>query len=244
MDGIVHVVVQARLGSTRLPGKVLRPVLGRPLLEYQLERLDRIEHPHVTALATTVDPRDDPLVRFAAERDIQVIRGPENDVLARYAVAVRELGATVVVRVTGDCPLLDPMVADAVIDRFMVGDVDYASNTIRRTYPRGLDVEVFSADVLAIAAREATLEWDREHVTPYIYGHPGRFRLAQVIADVDLSAERWTVDTPEDFGLVEWIIGALYPDHPTFSWLDVMTLLDRHPERRRVNAHVAQKGPA
>jgi len=244
VNGIVHVVVQARLGSTRLPGKALRPVLGRPLLEYQIERLDRIKHPHVTALATTVDPRDDPLVRFATEREIKVIRGPEDDVLARYALAARELGATVVVRVTGDCPLFDPTVADSVIDRFMAGDVEYASNTIRRTYPRGLDVEVFSAEALAIASREASLDWDREHVTPYIYGHPGRFRLAQVVTGPDRSSERWTVDTPEDFALVEWILGTLYPVQPTFGWLDVVALLDRHPEKRRVNAHIAQKGSA
>lgn len=244
MKRTVHVIVQARLGSTRLPGKVLRPVLGRPLLDFQLERLARITHPHVTAMATTVDPRDDPLVRFASERAIPVVRGPEDDVLTRYALAADELGATVVVRVTSDCPLLDPMVADAVIERFMVGDVDYASNTIRRTYPRGLDVEVVSADALAIASREASRGWDREHVTPYVYGHPERFRLAQVTTDSDRSAERWTVDTPEDLALVERILGALYPVDPAFGWLDVVALLDRHPDWRRLNADVAQKGTA
>lgn len=237
-------IVQARLGSTRLPGKVLRPVLGRPLLDFQLERLARITHPHVTAVATTVNPRDDPLVRFAIERGIPVVRGPEEDVLARYALAADELGATVVVRVTSDCPLLDPTVVDAVIERFMVGDVDYASNTIRRTYPRGLDVEVVSADALAIASREASQGWDREHVTPFVYGHPERFRLAQVTTDSDRSDERWTIDTLEDLALVERILDALYPVDPGFGWFDVVALLDRHPDWRRLNAHVAQKGTA
>lgn len=244
MTRTAHVVVQARLGSTRLPGKVLRPILGRPLLDYQMERLARIAHPHVTVLATTVDPRDDPLVLYAHEHGIPVVRGPEDDVLARYALAADEHGATIIVRVTSDCPLLDPLVVDTVIARFMVGDVDYASNTIRRTYPRGLDVEVLSADALAIASREASQEWDREHVTPYVYGHPERFRVAQVTTDKDWSQERWTVDTPEDLALIERILGALYPVDPAFGWLDVVALLDRHPDWRRLNAHVAQKGTA
>ncbi|MHB8958912.1 MAG: cytidylyltransferase domain-containing protein [Candidatus Limnocylindrales bacterium] len=238
----MHVVVQARLGSTRLPGKVLLPVLGRPLLDFQLERLARIAHPHVTVIATTVNPRDDELARFARDREILFVRGPEHDVLARYVMAADKLGAEVVVRVTSDCPLIDPTVADAIIDRFMMGDVDYVSNTIQRTYPRGLDVEVVNANALRIAAREASKGWDREHVTPFVYGHPQRFRLAQVTGTPDKSDERWTVDTPGDFALVERVLGALYPAEPEFGWLDVVALLDRHSDWRRLNADVAQKG--
>jgi spore coat polysaccharide biosynthesis protein SpsF len=237
----IAIIVQARMTSTRLPGKVLAPVLGRPLLEYELERLHRVQTPHLLVVATTTNPADDPIVHVAETMGCAVFRGSEADVLGRYAGAARSVEARVVVRITADCPLIDSEVTDLVIGRFLDGGCDYASNTLERTFPRGLDVEVFSRDVLDIADREASDAAEREHVTLFIYRHPERFALANVRSTVDLSRYRWTVDAEEDLELVRRLIGLLYPHRPTFGLADALDLMDRHPDLAAINRHVAQK---
>lgn len=240
----VVLVIQARMSSTRLPGKVLLPLAGATMLERQLERLARCRRVDRIVVATTDRPVDDPIVDLVTSLDgVAVYRGPEDDVLARYVGAAREHGADVVVRVTSDCPLIDPDVVDEAIAVYQrnEGHVSYVSNAIERTFPRGLDVEVVPSDVLETAAAEATSPSDREHVTAYIWRRPERFPRIDVLAEEDNSQLRWTVDTPEDFSLVSRIYDRLYPVKPDFIYSDVLALVKASPELADVNRHVVQK---
>ena len=237
----VVVVVQARMGSTRLPGKVLLPVAGKPMFSYQIERLRRCRQVHALVTATTTEPADDALVAFCRAENVDCIRGSEHDVLSRYALAARALDGDVVVRVTSDCPLIDPELVDDAIVRFNVGDVDYVSNMMRPTWPYGMAVEVMSRDALDTADREARSPAEREHVTPFIYWHPERFRLASMTLANDLSGHRWTVDTIEDFELVSRLLVHLWPKTPEFRMKDVLDLLAEHPDWVHINQHVLQK---
>ena len=237
----VALAVQARATSTRLPGKVLVPNMGRPLLAYELERLRDVAGATSRVVATTTNDSDDAIARVAAAEGFDVVRGSEFDVLDRFVQAARFAGADVIVRVTADCPLIDPCVVDDVIGRYLAGGTDYVSNTLERTYPRGLDVEVCSAEALITAADEARTPSQREHVTPYVYANPQRFRIAHVRQKDDLSGERWTVDAPEDLELVRRILESLYPTRPRFRQEDVMALLDANPAWRAINQHVGQR---
>lgn len=237
----IAIIVQARMGSTRLPGKVLAPVLGRPLLEYQLERLGRSTLASSILVATTVGSRDDAIVGLCRRLGVAAFRGDETDVLRRYMQAATLADADVVVRSTADCPLIDPSVVDEVIGRLLASKCDYASNTLTRTFPRGLDVEAMTRTALEAAHRDAVDPADREHVTRFLYRHPERFRLCSVERAQDLSSERWTVDTREDLELVRRILETLYPGQPSFGINEVVALLDRHPDWRGLNAEVAQR---
>lgn len=236
-------IVQARMGSTRLPGKVLKPVLGKPLLAYQVERLQRVKLADAVVLATTINDVDHLLVDFAQAHNLPCHRGSEEDVLSRYRGAAEEVGADVIVRVTADCPLIDPAVIDEVINAFVKAqpDCDYASNTLRRTYPRGMDCEVFGRKTLEIAYAEAVEPAHREHVTPFMYQNPDRFVLRSVEYESDHSDHRWTVDTVEDLALVSLILEHLYPENPCFTLEDCLSLLAQHPDWSRINAGVQQK---
>lgn len=237
------IINQARMTSTRLPGKVLLTVLGKPLLEYQIERLRRVKLADGIVVATTTNITDQPIVDLCGRLNLPCFRGPENDVLARYYEAATLHRADVVVRVTSDCPIIDPDVVTEVI-RYYRGHqdcCDYVSNGLRRTYPRGMDTEVFSYKALCEAFLESTDDADREHVTPFIYRHPERYRLANVAFREDQSRHRWTVDTAEDFELVRRIIEALYPVNKDFTLDETLKLLDSHPDWAKINAHVEQK---
>ena len=240
----VAIIVQARMTSTRLPGKVLQVVAGRPLLAHQLLRLRRVRTPHIIVVATTANASDDPVARLASSMGCIVFRGSEDDVLDRYMGAASAVHAEIVVRATADCPLIDPEVVDRVLGRFLDGDCDYASNTMRRTFPRGMDVEAFSRQVLDVAAAEATDPWEREHVTPFVYRRPARFRLASVESPVDLSAHRLTVDTPEDLELIARVMGAFASDVASVRLNDVVDVLERHPEWTALNRGVVQRSVA
>jgi len=237
------IIVQARMGSTRLPGKVLREVLGKPLLEYQLERLARVRSSDMVVVATTDKEQDKPIVDLCRRLGVLFFRGPEEDVLARYYLAAREFGAEIVARITADCPIIDPAVVDQVFRFYLdhAGEYDYVSNARRRTYPRGMDTEVFSFHALEEAYREARREAEREHVTIFIYEHPERYSLGGVEYHQDYSRYRWTVDTEEDFQLIEKIITALYPKNPEFTLEDCLQLLAKYPEWEKINAHIKQK---
>ncbi len=237
------IIVQARMTSTRLPGKVLKDVQGKPLLEYLVERLRRVRLADTFAVATTCNDTDLPIVDFCRRLDVPVTRGSEFDVLARYYEAALELDAETVVRITSDCPIIDPAVIDDVI-RFYLDhqeQYDYVSNALIQSYPYGMSAEVFSFRALAEAHREAVAEPEREHVTPFIYTRPQRYRIGHVSYPQNLGDHRWTVDTQEDFDLVRRIIESLYPVNPAFGLQDVLALLQEHPDWPQINAHIRQK---
>ena len=214
------VVVQARMGSTRLPGKVLADLGGRPLLVFLLERLAIL--PWDRVVATSELDRDDAVAAAATDAGVEVVRGPEQDVLARFALAMETYRPDVVVRLTADCPFTDPELVRAAVEQQQATGADYVSNTVVRTFPDGLDVEVVRAPVLAEAAREATEDFDREHVTPFVYRHPERFTHEVLRNDTDLSAERWTVDTAEDLEFVRSVVDRLGVG--PFGWRDVLAI--------------------
>lgn len=217
--------IEARMGSTRLPGKVLAEVAGKPLLAHMVERLKRVRELDEIVIATTLNVADDPIIVLARELDIGCFRGSEDDVLQRVLLAAEANGADVVVETTGDCPLIDPSIVSEVIRRFLCDPVvDYCSNIIERTFPDGMDVEVFWMDVLSEADRYATDPADREHVSTYIYHHPQQFRLRNVRAGTDRSDVRLTVDTPADLALVRTVFDGLYPDNPQFGLADILEL--------------------
>jgi len=237
------IIVQARMTSTRLPGKVLLPVLGKPLLEYQVERLRRVRLSDDLMIATTENETDEPVVELCRRLRVAYFRGPEDDVLSRYFGAALEMKADNIVRVTADCPLIDPEIIDQVIDVFKShrDQFDYVSNTLRQTYPRGMDAEVLPFNILKEAYAEAVQAEEREHVTPFIYLRPERYRLGSVANEVDYSPYRLTVDTGEDFQLIRLLIEKLYPGNPLFNLQDIMNLLLANPEWVAINSQVEQK---
>ena len=234
------IIVQARMTSTRLPGKVLKTVLGKPLLEYQIERLRRIEAADEIVIATTTNDMDQPIVDLCNRLGLSYFRGSEEDVLERYHEAAEKYNADIVVRITSDCPVIDPTVCEEAITYFLKNQDQYDYVRLGQ-YPRGLDIEVFSFKVLDECFREATDKPDREHVTPFIYRHPERYRLKNMTCNENYSHHRWTVDTPEDFELIKRIIEELYPSKQKFNFVDILGLLKKYPDWYFINAEVRQK---
>lgn len=238
----VVAIIQARLGSTRLPGKILKEINGRPLLSYQLERLQNSRFIDELVIATTTNEKDNLLVEFCENQHVSFFKGSETDVLARYYEAAVKFKADAIVRITSDCPIIDLQIVDKTIKSFIDNrEYDYVSNTVERTYPRGLDTEVFTFAALEKAYNEAVLERDREHVTAYFYTNSHFFNIGYVKNDVDYSKYRWTVDTEEDFELIKLIIGALYRENPNFTLLDTVNLMEKNPDWFKINAHIEQK---
>jgi len=237
------IIVQARMGSTRLPGKIMKPLIGRPMLDQQIERLKRVTKADSVVVATSTAFGDNAVESLCTDLAVPCYRGSENDVLSRYYDAAVSAGADIIVRVTGDCPLIDPQLIDDIVERYLAepDSLDYISNTVERTYPRGLDTEVFSMNALTRAHNEAKAQPEREHVTPYIWQHPDKFAVAAFTNDKDYSHHRWTVDTVQDLVLVQKMFEALYPNQPNFTWHDCLALLDKHPDWVRINADVKQK---
>lgn len=199
-------IVQARMSSTRLPGKILKEIKGRPLLWYELERLRQSKQINKIVVATSDSPEDNATEKFCQENNINCFRGSLNDVLKRFADCTRVYpDYDTIIRVTGDCPLIDPKVVDKVISVFEKEKVDYASNVLKETYPDGIDVEVFTKEALLESAEEAELGSEREHVTLYIRNNP-KYKKANIENEKDLSKFRLTVDNPEDFEVVSFLI--------------------------------------
>ncbi|MEW6049507.1 MAG: glycosyltransferase family protein [Candidatus Zixiibacteriota bacterium] len=231
-------VLQARMSSTRLPEKVLRPILGRPMLARQLERVADATMIDTLAVATSTEKDDDPIEQLCSTIGISCYRGSLPDVLDRYYGCAQQFGGDTIVRLTGDCPLADPDIIDQAIVLFQRGGADYVSNSVERTFPRGLDVEVFSFEALETSYRHAKLAGEREHVTPYIYTHPLQFSLCQLTQVEDMSHHRWTVDEPEDFEFVSRVYETLYPRNPRFRTADILKLLEQEPNLISINAHI------
>jgi glutamate-1-semialdehyde 2,1-aminomutase len=234
----VVAIVQARMGSQRLPNKVMRDIGGRPLIGLVLARLSRAKRLDAIVLATSTDPRNRPLVAHVESLGFPTHAGSENDVLDRYYQAAKAAGADVVVRVTGDCPLIDPDLVDRVVADFLEGGADYVSNVEPPTFPDGLDTEVFSFAALEEAWKHATETAEREHVTPWLRNNPQLVRR-NVANNVDLSAERWTVDDPADLDVVTPIVAHFAP-RIDFSWREVLALGETHPEKFGANRHLTR----
>lgn len=236
----ITAIVQARMGSTRLPGKVLMNLGGKTVLARVVDRLRRATLVNEIVIATTDSAADDAIVRECGRLRVSSFRGSENDVLDRYYQAALQTTAEGIVRVTSDCPLIDPEIADETIRSFLDLRPDYASNALQRTYPRGLDTEVMTRNALACAWREAKLPYQRAHVTPYLYENPSRFDILAVKGRVDYSDHRWTLDTPQDLAFIRAVYDRLDNDD-SFNWRDALLVLQREPELVELNRGVMQK---
>lgn len=235
-------IIQARIGSTRLPGKALLDIAGRPMLLHVIERMQRSEEIDKIVVATTHNERDDEIEDFCKKHEVSFYRGSENDVLDRYYQCAKEYAADIVVRVTSDCPLIDPRVVDMVINEYKKGESDYSSNIVERTYPRGMDVEVFSFKALAKAHREAHEDYQREHVTPFIHENPEKFILTNVLGDEDFSRYRITVDTPEDMEMVSRLYIKVFDDiGSSYGYMDLVNALAADSELLSINSGIEQK---
>jgi spore coat polysaccharide biosynthesis protein SpsF len=260
----VVAIIQARMAASRLPGKVLLDIEGHPMLAWVIQRTRLAQTIDLVMVATTDSPADDEVEAYCRRQGVACYRGSQYDVLDRYYQAARQSGADVIVRITADCPLIDPGVIDATVDAFfghpssvngvpsasgnqppaVAGPYDFAANRLpppwKRTYPIGLDTEVCTFSGLETAWREAVEPHQREHVMPFFYDHPERFRILHFTHDPDLGELRWTVDTPADLELVRRIC-AHFPGRMDFGWLDVLQLMEREPGLAQINAQVQAK---
>jgi spore coat polysaccharide biosynthesis protein SpsF len=233
-------IIQARMGSTRLPGKVLMDLGGKTVLARVVGRLRRATQVDGILVATSNSVADDAIIRECQQLKVEYFRGSENDVLDRYYQAATLCTDGAVVRITSDCPVIDPQLVDDTLRVFHQQCGDYGSNVLSRTYPRGLDTEVFTVRALGQAWRHAHQLYEREHVTPYFYEHPELFRLASHRGKIDYSQYRWTVDTAEDLELLRTIY-AHFGNGDDFSWGEIVQLMEREPELAELNSHVIQK---
>jgi len=237
-------IIQARFSSSRLPGKVLQDLAGKSLLAWTVDRAARASLVDRAVVATTSDAADDPVAEECVRRGYAFYRGSQYDVLDRYYQAALTFGAQTIVRITADCPLIDPQEIDRVIRLFRQSGADFACNRLpppwKRTTPIGLDTEVCSFAGLERAWREASQKHEREHVMPYFYDCEGRFKVAVADMQPDASHFRWTVDTPEDLTLLREI-SARFPGNAFFAWQEVAALFEREPQLARINAHVQHK---
>jgi spore coat polysaccharide biosynthesis protein SpsF len=236
-------IIQARMASSRLPGKVLADLGGQPALAWMTRRAGRANFIHEVAVATTTDPGDDPVAAWCDANGVPVYRGSMHDVLDRYLAAARQFNAEVVVRLTGDCPFIDPQMLDEDLTTFLEHrpPLDFAANRLPgdRTVPIGLDTEICTFAALERAGREAKEPHHREHVMPYFYENPQVFNILHIRRQQDTGHLRWTLDTPEDLDFLRAIV-AHFPDD-TFTWLDVLNLVQDRPELGEINAGVRHK---
>ena len=235
------VIIQARVGSTRLPRKVLLTLGDRTVLARVLARVGACQKVDEIVVATTDQESDDPIEAEVTRLGLSCFRGSETDVLARYHGAAQSVDAEHVIRITSDCPLIDPQLIDQMIDRYhaLGSAVDYMSNALPRTFAHGLDTEIFSTKSLATAYNEASDPMHREHVTPFFYTQPDRFSLFGYTQDLDHSHLRWTLDEPSDWEFFKAIVARL-PD-PMVPVSEVLDLLKRDPQLTQLNTHVQQK---
>ena len=228
----IKVIIQARMGATRLPGKVLKEVAGRPLLDYMVERVIQSQLIDQTIVATTISSEDDKIKQWCRKNSVTFYQGDEEDVLSRYYGAAKEYQASVIVRLTSDCPLIDSRVIDAVVQNYLDRpSIDFVSNTVPLPclYPDGMDVEVFDIDVLTKAHKEAKLPSEREHVTFYMW-KTGNFSTFRLDPCEDISQYRFCVDYAQDFELIKEVLNKLYPDNPQFSMYDLIHFMKKNPE--------------
>ena len=237
------IIIQARMGSTRLPGKVLKKIMGKPLLQYQLERLKDVRNADQIVVATSKKDSDDPIIDLCCKLGVSYYRGSENDVLQRFHDTALSFGADCIVRINADCPLISSEVVDEIIGLYKTEsrNVDYVSNILYPSYPIGFHTEVFSKETIIKANLSSIDKEEREHVTPYIYRNPNIFNLRSVSINRDLSHFRLTVDYKEDFELIKNIIEAIYPNNPKFKMNDIITFLTDNPNLPEINNFILKK---
>lgn len=234
-------ILQARMSSSRLPGKVLKDVHGMPMIIRQLDRISRAKQIDQLVVATSHDPSDDQLVKVLIDYGIEVRRGPLNDVSQRFAEVIEEFRPEHFVRLTADCPLTDPEVIDYAIQSHLETGADYSSNGITRTFQHGLDVEVIRAETFKKVLLQDLTPEEREHVTMAIYNRYGEFSINQVTQLEDASDLRWTVDEPEDLLFVQFVYDSIFDSLPEFTTKDVMNFLSDHPEHSRTSGQYLQE---
>ncbi|MFX3636811.1 MAG: cytidylyltransferase domain-containing protein [Candidatus Pristimantibacillus sp.] len=240
---MIYVIIQARMGSTRLPGKVMLHLSGKPVLWHMVERLKHSKLIDKIIIATSVEKENDSIRAFCQEHVIPCYSGSENDVLDRYYRAAKSnpvLPSDIIIRITADCPLIDPEVIDRTIAALQIDNADYASNVIIPTYPDGLDCEVMTFAVLEEMWTNAKLQSEREHVTLYIRNHKEQFKLVNVENDEDLSPLRWTLDEQRDFDLIKIIYDNLYTEDTLFLMNDVINLLKEYPDISSINVDISR----
>ncbi len=235
--------IEARMDSSRLPGKILKELLGKPMLERLVERVKRSRFIQEIIVATTTVPHDNETVKVSQKIGVKHFRGSSDDVLDRVLKAAKAYQADLIVELTGDCPLLDPVIIDSVIQHYLENKYDYVSNVLERTFPRGMDTQIFSVKVLEEVSQMTQEPADRENVSLYIYEHPEKYRLGNVSAPSELKRPelRLTVDTEPDLKLIRGIYSQLYPKKPNFLLHDIIQLLDSDSRLKEINAHVQQK---
>lgn len=243
-DPRVVAIIQARMSSKRLPGKVLAMIGDTPMLAWVVERSRLAKSVDEVVVATTVEDADDEIAEFCRQRSYAVWRGDPTDVLDRYRQVAQEYSADIIVRITADCPLIDAGLIDEAVEALITSDppVDFVANRFPwgRTFPIGLDVEACTREALETAWVQADQKNEREHVMPYIYENPALFKVIQLDAQRDYGGLRWTVDTQRDLEFVREVVGRL-PDQLGFGWKDVLTVVQEHPELQALNADVAHK---
>jgi spore coat polysaccharide biosynthesis protein SpsF len=236
-------IIQARMGSTRLPGKVMKYLFGKTVLSHVIERVKQSKRIDEIIIATSTLEHDEIIAKKAEKCGVKYFRGNEDDVLSRYYYAAKENNADIVVRITSDCPLIDPIIIDNLIKYYKENNYDIVTNAgidlAKRTFPRGLDTEVFSFKVLEEAFNNAKESYQREHVTPYIYENSNKIYYYK--NNIDYSSYRWTLDTEEDYKLIQEIYGHLYKGEHDFYMEDILKLFEEKPELKKINEHIEQK---
>lgn len=232
-------IIQARMGATRLPGKVMLDILGKPILWHVVDRVSRARLIDGLVVATTTKPEDDIVEKFCRENAISIFRGSEDDVLDRYYQCAKKYNMENIVRITADCPLHDPHIIDLIIEKYESGNYDYISNTDPPSYPDGIDVEVFSFLALENAWNNAKMSSEREHVTPYIRKNRTLFRVGNVQNETDLSELRWTLDQKEDFRFIQTVYKELNGlNNGLFYTNDILELINKRPELLKINSNI------
>ena len=236
----IAAIVQARMSSSRLPQKVLMDLQGKPVIEQVFHQLSYSKLLNEIILATSSDSSDDPLIEWAKSKQIKYFRGDLNNVLKRFYDTAKYFNIEVIVRITADCPLIDPEIVDNVIEQYLIGNHDYFSNTNPPTFPDGLDTEVFSFVSLEKAFDRAKLLSEIEHVTPYIRNHPEEFKIGNYSSSINYEHFRWTLDNPEDYYFISAVYNNLYEEGTFIKWHDVIKFLDKNKEVIGINEHIAR----
>ena len=238
MEKTIGIIIQARIGSTRLPEKVIRKIEGKTVLEHVIERAKRIKDVGKIILATTAKKEDDILEKIAMDCGMFVFRGSENDVLDRFYQTAKKFGIDHIIRITADCPVIDSNIVDKVVNYYFEGGFDYVGNSHPPTFPDGMDIEIFNFGTLKRAWKNAVSNEDREHVTSYIYKNPNEFKTGNFSSDKNYSDIRLTLDEKEDLELIKKIYGNLYKSNPQFGLEDIVNVFSAKPKLIEINSKI------